>query len=222
MKRLTTVVLFLTVACLASGEELKSILSRMDQSSETFHSMTADLTMATYTAILDDTTTEHGDLKMEKEKNSTQAIIHFTGAKEERTIGFFNKQIQLYTPKLNLIQVYKLGKSAKFLDQYLLLGFGTSGKDLAEGYDIQLAGSEPVGGQATSKLVLTPKQATVKEQISKVEMWIPANSGYPVQQKFYNPSGNYRLVTYTNFQLNPQLGPLKLNAPPNTKVEYPQ
>jgi outer membrane lipoprotein-sorting protein len=222
MKRLSVVALFLTIAFGVSGEDLSAVLARMDQSAATFHSMTANLTMATYTAILDDTTTEQGDLKMVKEKNGTEAIINFTGAKEARSIGFFNKQIQLYTPKLNLIQVYKLGKNAKFLDQYLLLGFGTSGSDLQKGYDIQLAGTEPIQGQSTSKLVLSPKQAAVKEQLSKVEIWIPATSGYPVQQKFYNPSGNYRLVTYTNFQLNPQLGSLKLNAPPNTKVEYPQ
>jgi outer membrane lipoprotein-sorting protein len=103
-----------------------------------------------------------------------------------------------------------------------LLGFGTSGRDLQRGYEIALDGTEQISGQSASKLVLSPKQAAVKEQLSKVEIWIPANSGYPVQQKFYNPSGNYRLVTYTNFQLNPPLGTLKLNAPPNTKVEYPQ
>jgi outer membrane lipoprotein-sorting protein len=222
MKRSTLAVVFLTLTCVLSGEDLTSVLKRMDQSATSFHSMSADLTMVTYTAILDDTTTEHGDLKMQKVKSSTEAVIHFTGSQDERTIGFFNKQIQLYTPKLNLVQVYKLGKNAKFLDQYLLLGFGTSGKELQQAYNIELAGSEQISGQTAAKLSLVPKQAAVKEQLSKVEIWIPAASGYPIQQKFYNPSGNYRLVTYSNFQLNPELGTLKLNTPPNTKVETPQ
>lgn len=222
MKRLIVVVIFLTFAYALFGDDRNAVLTRMDQGASTFHSMTANLTMVTYTAILDDKTTESGELKMVKNKDNTQAIIHFTGANEERTIGFFNKQIQLYTPKLNLVQVYKLGRNAKFLDQYLLLGFGTSGEDLQKGYDIQFGGAEQVNGQQMSKLVLTPKEAAIKEQLSKAEIWIPEVSGYPAQQKFYFPSGNYRLVTYTNFQLNPQLGQLKLNTPPKTKVEYPQ
>ena len=222
MKRLIVVVIFLTFACLLFGGDLKAVLTRMDQGASEFHSMTANLTMVTYTAILDDKTTENGELKMVKGKGSTQAIIHFTGANEERTIGFFNKQIQLYTPKLHLVQVYKLGRNAKFLDQYLLLGFGTSGGDLQKGYDVELGGTEQVNGQQMSKLILTPKEAAIKEQLSKAEIWIPEASGYPAQQKFYFPSGNYRLVTYTNFQLNPELGQLKLTTPPKTKVEYPQ
>jgi outer membrane lipoprotein-sorting protein len=221
MIRLTAIVAFLTLAHLLPADDLSDILQRMDQASTVFHSMTADLKMVTYTAILDDKTTENGSLEMVKEKNGTEAVVNFTGS-SARTIGFFNKQIQLYTPKLSLIQIYKLAKGGKFLEQFLLLGFGASGKDLAKSYNIQLGGTEQVNGQSASKLVLTPKEAGVKEQISQAEIWIPANSGYPVQQKFYNSSGNYHLVTYTNFQLNPQLGPLKLNAPPGTKVEYPQ
>ncbi|MGA8597866.1 MAG: hypothetical protein WB676_24380 [Bryobacteraceae bacterium] len=221
MTRLTAIVAFLTLARLLPADDLSQILARMDQASVVFHSMTADLTMVTYTAILDDKTSENGNIEMEKGKNVTEAVVAFTGS-NARTIGFFNKQIQLYTPKLNLIQIYKLAKSGKFLEQFLLLGFGASGKDLAKGYNIQLGGTEQVNGQAASKLVLTPKDLGVKEQLSQAEIWMPANSGYPIQQKFYNSSGNYHLVTYTNFQLNPQLGPLKLNAPPGTKVEYPQ
>lgn len=221
MTRLTAIVAFFILARVASADDLNSILARMDQASAVFHSMTADLKMVTYTAILDDKTVESGSLEMEKEKNGTAAVVAFTGS-NARTIGFFNKQIQLYTPKLNLIQIYKLAKSGRFLEQFLLLGFGASGKDLAKSYNIQLGGTEQINGQAASKVVLMPKEPGVKEQLSQAELWIPANSGYPVQQKFYNSSGNYHLVTYTNFQLNPQLGPLKLNAPPGTKTEYPQ
>jgi outer membrane lipoprotein-sorting protein len=221
MTRLTVALAFLILARVLPADDLSAILARMDQAASVFHSMTADLKMVTYTAILDDKTTESGKLEMEKDKNGTEAVISFTGP-DARTIAFLNKQIQLYTPKLNLIQIYKLAKSGKLLDQFLLLGFGASGKELAKSYNIQLGGIEQVNGQNASKLVLTPKEPGVKEQISQAELWIPGNSGYPVQQKFYNPSGNYRLATYTNFQLNPQLGPLKLNAPPNTKIEYPQ
>jgi outer membrane lipoprotein-sorting protein len=222
MNRILLVFTLLIFAQRLPADALDSVLARMDESAAQFHGMSANLTMVIHTAILDDNTTETGTIKMQKSKNGTEALIDFTGEKDQRTIGFFDKTIQIYFPKLNLVQVYKLGKKSSLLDQYLLLGFGTSGKDLTKGYNVQLTGTEQVQGQSTSKLLLVPKDAGVKEQISKVEIWFPANSGYPVQQKFYNPSGNSRLVTYSNFQLNPALGSLKLNPPPNAKVEYPQ
>ncbi len=222
MNRLILAVALFAVSSICRGESLSAVLARMDQGASGFHSMSADLTMVTHTAILDDNTTENGTIKMEKAKGGTQALIDFTSETNRRTIAFLDKTIQMYYPKLNLVQIYKLGRKANLLDQYLLLGFGTSGKDLTKGYDVKLEGTEQVSGQSASKLVLVPKAAGVKEQLNKVEIWLPANSGYPVQQKFYNPSGNFRLATYTNFQLNPPLGAIKLNAPPNAKIEYPQ
>jgi outer membrane lipoprotein-sorting protein len=225
MNRLFVVTLFalFALAWRSPAETVQSALARMDASAPEFHGMAANLNMVTYTAILSDSTTESGTVKMERNKNETRALISFTG-NSPRTIAFLNKTVQIYYPNLNLVQVYKLGKSSKLLDQYLLLGFGTSGKDLAKGYDIKMAGTENINGRETTKLELTPKEKSVREQLSKVEMWLPLDSGYPVQQKFYNASGNYRLSTYTKFELNPPLGEgaLKLNAPPDAKIEYPQ
>lgn len=214
----------LAASSLASAETAQAALARMDASAPKFHSMSADVKMTTHTAILNDDTTEPGTVKMERAKDETQALIDFTGTKDRRTIAFLDKTIQIYYPNLKLVQVYKLGKKSKLVDQYLLLGFGTSGKDLAKGYNVTVAGSEKVNGQDTTKLELVPKEKSVKEQIEKVDIWLPLDSGYPVQQQFVNPSGNYRLATYTNFQLNPNLGAgaLKLNTPPDTKIEYPQ
>jgi outer membrane lipoprotein-sorting protein len=222
MNRLAPAVALLALSVVCRGDSLSAVLARMDQGAAGFHAMSANLTMVTHTAILDDNTTENGTIKMSKSKSSTEALIDFTSETNRRTLAFLDKTIQLYFPKLNLVQVYNLGRKANLLDQYLLLGFGTSGKDLTKGYDVQFAGTEQVTGQNTSKVVLTPKAAGVKEQLSKVEIWLPESSGYPVQQKFYNPSGNFRVATYTDFQLNPPLGAIKLNVPPNAKIEHPQ
>lgn len=186
--------------------------------------MSADLTMTTHTAILNDNTVESGDLKMQRTKGDTRALIDFTDDQDRHTIAFVDKTVQMYFPNLKLVQVYKLGKKTNLLDEYLLLGFGTSGKELAKGYDIKMVGSETIEGRATTKLELVPKSASVREQITKVEMWLPLDSGYPVQQKFEHPSGNYRLITYRNFKLNPSFGPgmLKLTPPPSVRTEYPQ
>jgi outer membrane lipoprotein-sorting protein len=218
--------LFFLALVLAVGtlraDDLQAALSRMDSAAAEFHGMAADMTMVVHTAILDDNTTENGNVKMQKGKHGTEALIEFTGTKDQRSVGFMDKTVQIYFPKLNLVNIYKVGKKANLLDQYLLLGFGTSGKDLTKGYEIQVGGTEQVNGGPATRLVLTPKDAAMKEQINKAEIWLPTGSGYPVQQKFSFPSGNYRLVTYSNFKLNPALGSLKLQTPKGAKVEYPQ
>jgi outer membrane lipoprotein-sorting protein len=117
-----------------------------------------------------------------------------------------------------MVQDYDVGKNSDVLNQFLLLGFGSSGKELAQSYEISAAGTENVAGVETTKLLLLPKSPGVKERLSKIEMWIPANAAYPIQQQFYEPSGNYRQVTYSNVKLNPSIkGNLELKLPSGVK-----
>ena len=119
--------------------------------------MTANMTMVTHTAILDDNTSENGTMKMERTKSGTEAMIDFTGAKNRRTIGFSDKTIQLYFPKTQSGAGYT-GRKANLLDQYLLLGFGTSGKDLTKGLQRADGGNgTDFTGKPATKLVLVPK-----------------------------------------------------------------
>jgi outer membrane lipoprotein-sorting protein len=191
------------------------VLARMDQAAPKFHAMTADIEMITYTAVLSDTTTEKGTLKMQRLKpNDVRAIIDFSGQTDARILGFFGKTVRIYYPNLQSFQDYQLGKNSQLLNQFLLLGFGSSGTDLARSYEVSLEGSEDVLGKPTAKLLLIPKDPKVKEHLSKIEMWIPNDAGYPVQQQFYEPSGNYRKATYSNIQINPLIqGTLELKIP---------
>ena len=222
MNRLILLVLLFVLPFQVPAETLDAVLGRRDQAAAQFQRMSADLKVLTHTDILDDNTTEIGTIKMQKDKSGTEALLDFTSSKDPRSIGFSNKTVQIYFPRLNLVQVYKVGKKAALLDQYLLLGFGTSGKALTNAYNVTLAGTEPIGSQQTSKLVLIPKEPAMKEQLTKIEVWLPGNSGYPVQQKFTYSSGNFRQVTYTNFQLNPPLGSLKLSPPKNATIQSPE
>ena len=220
MSRLLIVFSLTIAACVAQAETLPAVLSRMDAGAAKFQAMQANLKMTTHTAILDDDTVESGDIKMQKTSTETRALLDFNGEKDQRTIAFGDKSIQVYYPNVKLVQIYNVGRQSNVLDQFLLLGFGTSGKDLAKSYDIKLLGGEAINGQDTSHLELTPKSSAVLEIIAKAEVWLPLNSPYPVQQKFYFPSGDYRLVTYTGFQLNPAFpqGLLKLQIPSGVKV----
>jgi outer membrane lipoprotein-sorting protein len=208
----------LCLFALSSGlhaESVNAILARMDQAAPNFHAISADLQMVTYTAILSDKTVEKGTLRMQRLKgNEIRAIIDFSAETDARVIAFLGKIVRIYYPKLKTYQDFEVGKNAQVLNQYLLLGFGSSGKDLARSYGVTAEGSEDVGGRTTTKLLLMPKDSKVKERLTKVEVWIPSDAAYPVQQQFYEPNGNYRKVTYSNVQLNPPItGTLELMLP---------
>ena len=57
------------------------------------------------------------------------------------------------------------------------------------------------------------------EYLPKAELWISA-AGYPLQQKFYQPSG-YKLFTYSGVKLNTNLpdDAVKLKLPSDVKRE---
>jgi outer membrane lipoprotein-sorting protein len=149
-----------------------------------------------------------------------RAIIDFSTLPENaRVVSFQGKMLKIYYPNTREVQEYGVGKNADVLNQFLLLGFGSSGKDLQANYVISEDGSESIAGRDATKLKLIPKDAELKSKLSEVELWIPADATYPLQQKFSESkaSGNYRQVTYSDVKLNPEMsGPLEYKIPPNT------
>jgi len=209
------------VAAPIPAEDLQPILARMDEASLSFRAMTADVETTTFTKVIDDTAVQNGKLTMQRPKGkSTRAILDFSGEKDSRVIYLFNNTVRFYYPKLKLYQDIDVGKSSDVLNQFLLLGFGSSGKELMENYEITNAGSESVAGRETTKLSLAPKSAQAKETLIKVDVWIPQGAAYPVQQQFFKPSGNYVTVLYSNIKLNPPVkGTLEYKLPSGTKKQ---
>jgi outer membrane lipoprotein-sorting protein len=224
MKWLSLFIAFFVFACCGTAESLQSILGRMDATAPSFKGIGATLHMVSHTAILNDDTTQNGVLHMRRVRpGEVRALINFTDEKDKHTVAFGDRLVKMYYPNLNLVQVYDLGRNAKLIDQYLLLGFGSSGKDLQNSYDIKEAGTESINGRNTTKLELTPKSKEAQERLAKAEIWFPEDADYPVQQKFYQPNGNFTLVTYSNFQLNPSFNQkdLELNTPQGVKTDHP-
>jgi outer membrane lipoprotein-sorting protein len=189
---------------LLQSQDVDSVLQRMNQAAPAFKAMIADLKMVTYTKILDDKATETGTVTMQRfRKNDTRAVIEFSG-ESARTLTLQAKTVRIYYPNLKQYQDYDVGKTVN-VNQFLLLGFGSSGKELSANYDIKSAGAEKIAGVDTTKLILTPKDKKAQEHLKTAEIWVPNNSPNPVQQRFNEASGNYRLVTYSNIHINPRL-----------------
>ena len=222
MKRSLLVLCALLPMCAvdAPAESTDAILARMNEASLSFRGMSAKLGMTTYTKIIDDKESETGTLKMQRlPGKATRALLNLTGQNDSHVVFLADNTVEIYYPKTKLLESHSVAKSSDLINQYLALGFGSSGKDLMDNYDIQNAGEDKVSGQDTTHLVLVPKSVKVKEKLSKIEVWIAAGKAYPVQQQFFEPNGNYRISTYSDIAINPAMKVLEFKAPAGTKRE---
>src|SRR5579884_1863 len=225
MRTVSVRLLVIAAACAGVGlsDARQDILNRMDQAAASFHAMSADIKHTTHTAVLNDDDTETGNVVMKKAgPGEIQGLVEFVKP-DHKFYAFEKRKLQIYTPNDNTVQVYDLGKHGEQLDQFLSIGFGTSGKDLARAYDVKVDGTATVAGKPTTRVDLVPTTAEAKKYLTHIELWL-ADDGYPAQEKLYEPSGDYVLVDYSNVKINPPLGPdaMKLKVAPGAKYEYPQ
>ena len=212
---------------LCLGLELRAaddILARMDKAAPAFNGMTANLKKLTHTAVINDNSEEQGTFKLRRStKRELQAIIDFSKP-DPKTVAFAGKKAQIYYPKMKTVQEYNLGKQGGMVEQFLTLGFGTTGKELTASYDVRNKGDAIVAGEKTVHLELLPKDAKLKEKLQKLDLWMAVDGSHPVQQKFLQPAGDYHVFTYLDAKLNTGLteDALKLVVPKGTKREVVQ
>jgi outer membrane lipoprotein-sorting protein len=199
---------------------LDYVLSMMDRSAEDFKSLTAAIEHVTYTAVVKDTSTEAGEIFVRKD---SKMRIDFQSP-DPRTIIRNGDNLYIYTPKINRVEEYNIGKNRAMADQYLALGFGMRTDNLRKNYVVALTGEEDLDGHKAAILELVPKSDDVRKQISRIEMWVDEASWLPVQQKFFEAgSGDYFISRYTKVMKNLKLGDGKFKPdwPKGTKVEKP-
>lgn len=200
---------------------LEFVLGMMDRSAQDFRSLTAAIDHIKYTAVVQDTSTESGEIFVRKD---SKMRIDFQRP-DPRTILRNGDNLYIYTPKINRVEEYNIGKNRAMADQYLALGFGTRSESLQKSYQISLTGEEEVEGHKTAVLELVPRSDDVRRQITKIQMWVDEASWLPVQQKFFETgSGDYFMSRYTKVMKNLKLGDGKFKPdwPKGTKAEKPR
>lgn len=214
------VLLCITALCgLLRADSLQAVLARMDAAAPKFHGIKAGVTMVTYTKIINDKSVETGTLQMQRlSPKKVRAIMELSsGGQSKRILFFAGNNVRMYFADSNSYQDYDLGKNANVLNSYLLLGFGSSGSELSNNYEITFLGEESVNQVKASKLQLVPKDKSVLEHLTKVYIWIPEAGANPVQQQFFEPTENYREVTYGDLQPLNSKGPLEFKLPQGAK-----
>jgi outer membrane lipoprotein-sorting protein len=182
---------------------VKGVLAMMDKSARDFHSLTADIEHVKYTAVVQDASTETGQIFVRRDEKMR---IEFSKP-DTRTILRTGDSLFVYTPKINRVEEYNLGKNRAMVDQYILLGFGTRIDNVKKSYLIAVSGEEELDQRKTVVIELTPKSDEIRSQISKIQMWIDESSWLPIQHKFFEVgSGDYILIHYTNLMKNLKIG----------------
>ena len=204
-----------------SAWTLDGILAMLDKSAQDFHTLTADIEHIKYTAVVKDSSTESGQIFVRRDDKMRIDFLK----PDPRTILRSGDSLFVFTPKINRVEEYNIGKHRSVADQYLALGFGTKGETLKKNYVVTLIGEEEFDNRKTVVLELTPKSDQARAQISRIRMWIDEASWLPVQQKFFETgSDDYFLSHYTHVMKNLKLGDGKFKPdwPKSVKVEKPR
>lgn len=182
-----------------NAASLDSVLKQLDAQAAGFRSLTADLDRTKVTVVVNDKSTESGQISV---RSDDKMRIEVTQP-DPRTILRNGNEFYIYNPKIHRVEEYDLGNKKSVVDQFLLLGFGTSGSSLKESYNITEQGEETLDNRKVVRLELLPKTDEVKKQLSKIQLWLDESTWLPVQQQFFETgSGDYFIIRYRNIKRN--------------------
>jgi len=222
MKRFT-LIFAVTLACglllfaaapKPDDSNLDAVLKKMDSASASFRSAQAEFEWDKYEKVIDEIDdVQKGTIYYRRNSKEIEMMAEVKTVgndantlKPDRKYVLFNEgKIRMYQPKPDQVTVYDLGKKRSEFESYVVLGFGGSGQDLLKSFDVTDAGPETINGVATAKLQLIPKSENVRNNYSKIFLWIDLDKGISVQQQFLTPQGDYRLTKYSGIRINEKI-----------------
>jgi len=218
--RAVALLLFLASACAADA--LEDVLKRMDDAAARFQGLTAKLTYTKVTVVVNDESKESGTIYFQKEKGGKNYRVKIDITEPDpKVVLVKDGTAKIYRSKTNLIEEYNLGKKKELMEQFLLLGFGAGGHELAKAYGVTLGGPCNLNGTACIKLDLQPK-GDMTRNLKKVELWLSTETALPIQQKFTEPSNDHLTASYMQVKVGPQPDSVfNLNAPRGAKTVRP-
>jgi outer membrane lipoprotein-sorting protein len=200
---------------------LENVIKQMDAQANDFRSLTADMERTKVTVVVNDKSTESGRISVRRDDKMLIEVEQ----PDARTILRNGDIFYIYNPKIHRVEEYNIGKKKSLVDQFLLLGFGTSGSSLKESYTVAMQGEETLDGHKVIRLDLLPKTDDVRKQLSKIQLWLDESTWLPLQQQFFETgSGDYFIIHYRNIVRNARIpdSEFKPHWPHGTTVVQPQ
>ena len=188
-----------------AAQDLKAVVAKLDTAAENFHSTSADFEFDSYqTDPVPDKEVQKGTVYYARHGADFEMAAHIDQENDKPVpkIYTFSKGVfRLYEKLPDQVTTYKNDK----LGGYLMLGFGASGKDLSEKWDMTYGGEEALDGVTTEKLELVPKDPAVRKNLLKVTVWMDTARGVSLKQVFDQGQGQSRVCVYFNFKFNQSL-----------------
>lgn len=205
-----------------NGGNLESVLSLMDKTAANFKSVETEFAWDQYQTVVDEHDLQSGTMYFRRNGPDVEMAASISKP-DQKYVLFSDGKVRVYQPKIDQVTEYAAGKNKADFESFLVLGFGGRGHDLQKSFDVKYAGAENVNGINTHKLELTPKSAKLKNNFQLITLWIDRDRGVSVQQKFQEPSGDYRLAKYNNIKVNDKLpaDAFKLKTTGKTRVVQP-
>lgn len=190
----------------AAAEDKERVLRALDTAAAGFTSATADFQFDhVETDPIPDKDVQKGVVYYERKGAAFQMGVHINdvnGRKIPKIYTYSHGQLKLFEPEANQVTIIS---RASAYEGYVMLGFGASGKELAEKWDITYSGSETIGGIKTEKLDLVPKDPAVRKNLPKVTIWVDPTRGVSLKQYFSFSPTEYRVCYYHNIKTNQAL-----------------
>lgn len=185
------------------AEDLNGVLRKLDAAAARFKSTTADFKFDTVqTDPIPDEDVQAGTVYYERTGNAFQMGVHIqtdNSRTAPKTMVFSHGVLKVYDKLQD--QVVTVAKASSY-EGYIALGFGASGKDLEQKWNIKYLGSDTVSGVKTEKLELVAKDPAVLKIFQKVTIWIDPDRGVSLKQVFDEGQGQTRTCTYSDIKLN--------------------
>ncbi len=148
---------------------------------------------------------QKGKVYYERNGKSFQMAAHIeteNGKPDPKIYGIFAGVVKLYEKLTNQVTTFsKLGQ----FESWFMLGFGASGKDLEEKWEITYLGTETLDGIKTEKLEMVAKDPAISKNLPKVTVWMDPERGVSLKQVFDEGPGQYRVCVYFNIKVNDSL-----------------
>jgi|CZKF01.1.fsa_nt_gi outer membrane lipoprotein-sorting protein len=191
-------------------KEKDKVLRRLDEAAANFRSTSADFEFdSVETDPIPDKDVQKGTIYYERKAGSFQMAAHIrelNGKISSKVYSYTSGVLKLYEKLTN--QVTRFNKVSQY-ESYLMLGFGASGKDLEQKWEIKYLGPETLLDGKTSvkteMLEMVPRDPAIRKNLSKVTIWVDTERAVSLKQVFDEGPGQYRVCFYFNIKTNQPL-----------------
>jgi outer membrane lipoprotein-sorting protein len=207
---------------------LEKILKQMDTTARTFSSAQADFVWDQFQQVVNEHDLQKGKIYFRRTGKDTQMMADISEHNSQpapKYLLYSAGKVQVYEPRLDRVTTYPPGKNRSDVESFLTLGFGGGGHDLLKSFEVKYLGTERVDGVETAKIELTPKSKSIRGMFDHFVLWVDPARGVSLKQQAFEPgTGDYRLTTYSNIQLNQRLPDniFKLKTTGKTQFVTPQ